>query len=63
MTVVIILFSLFFILFLGVPIAFGLGTLGLNPEFLSVMIKDAGFTSFHQHEVEDPTNLYYEIRP
>ena len=41
----------------------GLGTLGLNPELLSVMIKDAGFTFFHQHEVEDPTNLYYEIRP
>ena len=41
----------------------GLGTLGLNPELLSVMIKDAGFTSFHQHKVEDPTNLYYEIRP
>jgi ubiquinone/menaquinone biosynthesis C-methylase UbiE len=34
----------------------GLGTLGLNPELLSVMIKDAGFTSFHQHKVEDPTH-------
>ena len=40
----------------------GLGTLGLNPELLSVMIKEAGFTSFHQHKIEDPTNLYYEIR-
>ncbi len=40
----------------------GLGTLGLNPELLSVMIKEAGFTSFHQHKREDPTNLYYEIR-
>ena len=39
----------------------GLGTLGLNPELLSVMIKEAGFTSFHQHKIEDPTNLYYEI--
>ena len=41
----------------------GLGTLGLNPELLSMMIKEAGFTSFHQHKIEDPTNLYYEIRP
>ena len=40
----------------------GLGPLGLNPELLSVMIKEAGFTSFHQHKIEDPTNLYYEIR-
>ena len=39
----------------------GLGTLGLNPELLSVMIKEAGFNSFHQHQIEDPTNLYYEI--
>ena len=30
MTVVLILFLLFFILFLGVPIAFGLGTIGLG---------------------------------
>ena len=41
----------------------GLGTLGLNPELLSEMVKESGFTSFHQHKVEDPTNLYYEIRP
>ena len=41
----------------------GLGTLGLNPELLSEMVKESGFTSFLQHEVEDPTNLYYEIRP
>ena len=40
----------------------GLGTLGLNPELLSVMIKEAGFTSFHQHKIEAPTHLYYEIR-
>ena len=30
MTVAIILFILFFVLFLGVPIAFGLGTIGLG---------------------------------
>ena len=40
----------------------GLGTLGLNPDLLSAMIKEAGFTFFYQHKVEDPTNLYYEIR-
>ena len=40
----------------------GLGTLGLNPQLLSVMIKESGFTSFNQHKIEDPTNLYYEIR-
>ena len=39
----------------------GLGTLGLNPELLLAMTKEAGFTSFLQHKVEDPTNLYYEI--
>ena len=30
MTVVLILFTLFFVLFLGVPIAFGLGSIGLG---------------------------------
>ena len=40
----------------------GLGTLGLNPELLQKMIKASGFQSFKQHKVDDPTNLYYEIR-
>ena len=41
----------------------GLGTLGLNPDLLSEMTREAGFTTFHQHKVDDPTNLYYEVRP
>ena len=41
----------------------GLGTLGLNPDLLSEMTREAGFTSFQQHKVDDPTNLYYEVRP
>ena len=41
----------------------GLGTLGLNPVKLEEMVTVAGFTRFVMHDFEDPTNLYYEIRP
>jgi len=27
------------------------------------MVAVAGFSRFTLHEVEDPTNLYYEVRP
>ena len=41
----------------------GLGTVGLNGELLESMASDAGFTRFRVHDVEDPANLYYEVRP
>ncbi len=41
----------------------GLGTLGLNPVALEEMVTEAGFTRFAMHDFEDPTNLYYEVRP
>ena len=41
----------------------GLGTVGLHREQLEAMARDAGFTRFQVHDVEDPANLYYEIRP
>ena len=41
----------------------GLGTVGLHGELLESMAGDAGFTRFATHDVDDPANLYYEIRP
>ena len=41
----------------------GLGTLGFNPEVAQRMTKQAGFNRFHMHDFEDPSNLYYEVRP
>jgi ubiquinone/menaquinone biosynthesis C-methylase UbiE len=41
----------------------GLGTLGFHPDLAERMCRDAGFTRFRIHDVEDPANLYYEVRP
>lgn len=41
----------------------GLGTVGLDGELLEAMATAAGFTRFRMHDVDDPANLYYEIRP
>ena len=41
----------------------GLGTVGLPGDLLESMAREAGFTRFTIHDVEDPANLYYEIRP
>jgi 2-polyprenyl-3-methyl-5-hydroxy-6-metoxy-1,4-benzoquinol methylase len=41
----------------------GLGTLGFNPEVARRMTGDAGFTRFIEHDFDDPSNLYYEVRP
>lgn len=41
----------------------GLGTLGLPPEALERLCRDAGFTRFGVHDFDDPANLYYEVRP
>lgn len=41
----------------------GLGTLGFNPVVAKQMTGDAGFSQFTEHDFEDPSNLYYEVRP
>lgn len=48
---------------LSEPDGMGLGTLGLNPQLAREMTREAGFSSFVQHDFEDPANLYYEVRP
>ena len=48
---------------LSEPGGAGLGTLGFNPEVAERMVRAAGFTRFRQHDFEDPSNLYYEVRP
>ena len=48
---------------LSEPDGAGLGTLGFNPEVAETMVTAAGFTRFHQHDFDDPSNLYYEVRP
>ena len=47
---------------LSEPGGAGLGTLGLPPERLERYAADAGFHRFRVIDVEDPANLYYEIR-
>jgi 2-polyprenyl-3-methyl-5-hydroxy-6-metoxy-1,4-benzoquinol methylase len=41
----------------------GLGTLGLPPSRLEALCRDSGFSRFALHDVGDPANLYYEVRP
>lgn len=48
---------------LSEPGGAGLGTLGLPPERVEHLVRDAGFTRFAIHDVDDPVNLYYEVRP
>ena len=48
---------------LSEPGGAGLGTLGLPPSRLERMCRQAGFTRFQLHDVGDPANLYYEVRP
>jgi len=40
----------------------GLGTLGFNPHVAEAMASASGFSTFVIHDVDDPTNLYYEVR-
>jgi len=40
----------------------GLGTLGLDPETLEALVRDAGFGHFQQLETADPVHLYYVAR-
>jgi 2-polyprenyl-3-methyl-5-hydroxy-6-metoxy-1,4-benzoquinol methylase len=48
---------------LSEPGGAGLGTLGFNPEVAERMVRAAGFTRFVPHDFDDPSNLYYEVRP
>ena len=41
----------------------GLGTLGLPPKLAREMTIAAGFSTFLEHDFDDPANLYYEVRP
>jgi 2-polyprenyl-3-methyl-5-hydroxy-6-metoxy-1,4-benzoquinol methylase len=47
---------------LSEPGGAGLGTLGLPPELLQRLTADAGFTRFRVIDVDEPANLYYEVR-
>lgn len=48
---------------LSEPGGAGLGTLGFNPEVAERMVREAGFSRFRLHDFDDPSNLYYEVRP
>ena len=48
---------------LSEPDGAGLGTLGLHRELCETMTRDAGFDRFTVHDLDDPANLYYEVRP
>lgn len=48
---------------LSEPGGAGLGTLGFNPEVAQRMVSAAGFSRFQLHDFDDPSNLYYEVRP
>jgi 2-polyprenyl-3-methyl-5-hydroxy-6-metoxy-1,4-benzoquinol methylase len=48
---------------LSEPGGAGLGTLGLYPELAERMCREAGFYRFTRHDVDDPVNFYYEVRP
>jgi len=48
---------------LSEPGGAGLGTLGFNPDVAERMVRAAGVTRFTLHDFEDPSNLYYEVRP
>jgi SAM-dependent methyltransferase len=45
------------------PGGLGLGTLGLPPDLLAEFATDAGFKRFRVLDFDEPSNLYYEIRP
>lgn len=48
---------------LSEPGGAGLGTLGFNPDVAEQMIGEGGFSRFQPHDFDDPSNLYYEVRP
>jgi hypothetical protein len=48
---------------LSEPGGAGLGTLGLPPSRLAALCRGAGFGRFTLHDVGDPANLHYQVRP
>lgn len=48
---------------LSAPGGAGLGTLGFSESVARRMTAAAGFTRFRRHELENPVNAYYEVRP
>ncbi len=40
----------------------GLGTLGFNPEVAERLVSEAGFSQFTLHDLDAPTELFYEVR-
>lgn len=48
---------------LSEPDGAGLGTLGFNPAVAERMTREGGFEHFTMHDFDDPSNLYYEVRP
>jgi len=48
---------------LSEPGGAGLGTIGLPPTALRRLVEGAGFSRFRPLQVDDPANLYYEVRP
>ncbi|MDJ0851475.1 MAG: class I SAM-dependent methyltransferase [Myxococcota bacterium] len=48
---------------LSVPGGEGLGTLGFTETVARRMSEEAGFTRFQMHDLGNPLNDYYEIRP
>ena len=40
-----------------------LGNQGLTPRKVEELATEAGFSQFTVHDLEDPVNLYYELRP
>ena len=47
---------------LSEPGGAGLGTLGLPPPALEALCHAAGFAHVAVHDLDDPTNLFYEVR-
>jgi 2-polyprenyl-3-methyl-5-hydroxy-6-metoxy-1,4-benzoquinol methylase len=45
------------------PAGAGLGTLGFSEPVARQMATDAGFTRFTRHDLDNPVNAYYEVRP
>ena len=48
---------------LSEPGGAGLGTLGFDSQVAERMCRQAGFTRFFIHDLDDLANLYYEVKP
>lgn len=48
---------------LSEPVGAGLGTLGFYPPVAETMACDGGLSRFQCHDLDDPSNLYCELRP